>query len=508
MKEFDLNIEKILEDWEVYHAVREIIANALDEQILTGTRDISINKSNDCWHIVDYGRGLNYHHLTQNESEEKIHNDTLIGRFGVGLKDALATFYRHGVVVSILSKYGKITLKQTAKTGFEDIITLHAQIEEAPDPVMVGTDFCLSGCADEEIAKAKRLFLKFSNPEILETTPYGQVIKKNHYFADIYINGVKVAEEENFLFSYNITALNAQIRRALNRERTNVGRTAYTPRIKEILLKCTSNAVITSITDDLKLFGSGKKHDELTWGDIMLHASVQLNKNNEKATFVTQEQLEETPSLIDEIKSKGYETVVVPTSLMEKMTDYNEGTSSNQKIRTSYVYHEEESKSFIPKPIKIDSLSSNELSVYNKKHDILSLIGGQPSVVKCIEIVERLYESSFFDRDVVGLWDKTNKTIFIKRTQLRNVKAFAETLLHECAHAASGADDVSRSFEIKLSEFLGIVAEKAISEKREESNQSNTDNSNCKKIPDDSQMDKNIVAKKSIFGKIRDAFRS
>ena len=40
MREFDLNIEKILESWEVYHAVREIIANALDEQILTNTKDI------------------------------------------------------------------------------------------------------------------------------------------------------------------------------------------------------------------------------------------------------------------------------------------------------------------------------------------------------------------------------------------------------------------------------------------------------------------------------------
>ena len=37
-KEFDLNIENILENWEVYHAIREIIANALDEQILTDSR--------------------------------------------------------------------------------------------------------------------------------------------------------------------------------------------------------------------------------------------------------------------------------------------------------------------------------------------------------------------------------------------------------------------------------------------------------------------------------------
>ena len=44
MREFDLNIEQILESWEVYHAVREIIANALDEQILSQTQDIQIVK--------------------------------------------------------------------------------------------------------------------------------------------------------------------------------------------------------------------------------------------------------------------------------------------------------------------------------------------------------------------------------------------------------------------------------------------------------------------------------
>ncbi len=38
MREFDLNIERVLENWTVAHALREVIANALDEQALTGTR--------------------------------------------------------------------------------------------------------------------------------------------------------------------------------------------------------------------------------------------------------------------------------------------------------------------------------------------------------------------------------------------------------------------------------------------------------------------------------------
>lgn len=116
-KEFDLNIEKILGNWEVYHAVREIIANALDEQKLTGTKEICIHKENGVWHITDYGRGLNYHHLTQNENDEKLSAEGLIGKFGVGLKDSLAVFYRNGIHVTIRSCYGVIHSKADEKGG-------------------------------------------------------------------------------------------------------------------------------------------------------------------------------------------------------------------------------------------------------------------------------------------------------------------------------------------------------------------------------------------------------
>jgi len=92
MKQFDLNIEKILENWETYHAIREIIANALDEQLLTDTKEVEISKQGNAWHIRDYGRGLKYTNLTQNENQEKLSNPKVIGKFGIGLKDAMATF--------------------------------------------------------------------------------------------------------------------------------------------------------------------------------------------------------------------------------------------------------------------------------------------------------------------------------------------------------------------------------------------------------------------------------
>ena len=72
---FDLNIEKILEAWESAHAVRELIANAIDEQQLSETGDIQVFKTDDGdWVIRDFGRGVRYEHFTQNENAEKLQN--------------------------------------------------------------------------------------------------------------------------------------------------------------------------------------------------------------------------------------------------------------------------------------------------------------------------------------------------------------------------------------------------------------------------------------------------
>ena len=461
-KEFDLNIEKILENWEVYHAIREIIANALDEQILTNTKDISIYKSNDgWWHIIDFGRGLNYHHLTQNENEEKLTNDKLIGRFGVGLKDALATLYRHGIKVQIISKYGIITLKEASKSGFDDIITLHAQIAPPQNPNMVGTDFCLLGCNVDDIEKAKSLFLTFSGKNILEKNAYGEVIENSTNTADIYINGVKVAEESNFLFSYNITSLTAQLKKALNRERTNVGRSAYTGRIKDILKACSSEKVIDALVEDLQQFGSGNRHDELSWNDIAMHASIKMNQLHKDTTFVTTSDLQNKPSLIDEMQRSGYNPVVVPDNIISKMEDYNTGAKSGETLTTANQYIKDEKERFVPVEIDINALTVYEKEVYNITDSILKLIGGKPKNVKKIVIVEKIYESELFN-ETLGLWIAGENKILIKRKQLKSLEQYAGTLLHECAHAISGADDVSRDFELKLTEIIGIVSSKLI----------------------------------------------
>src|SRR5699024_9254107 len=151
MKYFDLNIQEVLEHWKVEHAIREIIANALDESILSQTKDIDIiQKSKGIWSIKDYGRGLKIDHFTLNENPEKIDNsDEVIGKFGVGLKDALAAFHRKGVEVTIISKFGKFSLIDVEKHGFKDIQTLHVAFENTSKD-FVGTEVILEGVSEED----------------------------------------------------------------------------------------------------------------------------------------------------------------------------------------------------------------------------------------------------------------------------------------------------------------------------------------------------------------------
>lgn len=462
MKQFDLNIEKILENWETYHALREIIANALDEQLLTNTKDVEITKQGNTWHIRDYGRGLNYTNLTQNENQEKLSNPNVIGKFGIGLKDAMATFDRKRIKVLIKSKFGDITLTKAAKEGFTDIITLHANIAEPSDNNFVGTEFIIEGATDDDISKAKNLFLKFTGEQVLETTKSGDVVNKFGSIGKIYINGVKVAEEENFLFSYNITQLTTAIKKALNRERTNVGRTAYTDSIKKILLACKSTEVAKILADDLQNINYGTQHDELSWIDVQEH-SVKILNQNEKVLFVSSMDIMMHPDMIEEAKASGHQIISIPENLKEKIKG---GTDlSGKPIIDISQFTTNYNDSFSFEFVAIENLTEKEREVYNLTTDILNLVDGKPRIVKEIKISTTMRKDFFSQNETVGIWDLGSSSIIILRKMLNSIKDYAGVLIHEAIHAKSGLGDISRNFEHELTVAIGQVCEKALSKK-------------------------------------------
>lgn len=67
----------------------------------------------------------------------------------------------------------------------------------------------------------------------------------------------------------------------------------------------------------------------------------------------------------------------------------------------------------------------------------------------------RLMEGRY--QEAVGLWEPVEGWIIVKRSQLQSLADFAGTVLHELSHALSGAPDMSLEFEQKLTEELGSI---------------------------------------------------
>jgi hypothetical protein len=460
MREFDLNIERVLENWTVAHALREVIANALDEQALTGTREPEIfQDGGGSWHVRDWGRGLRYEHLTQNENREKLaYPDKVVGKFGVGLKDALATFDRNRISVQIESRYGDITTGKQAKHGFTDIKTLHALISEPADPEFAGTEFILHGdrLGEKQVEEAKALFLHYAGDRVIGMTPAGTVLQPTDVKARarIYVNGLRVAEEDNFLFSYNITSPTKALRQALNRERSNVGRGAYTDRVKAILLSCEQDEVIDALVADLQNYERGTQHDETQWLDVGLHACKQLNARR-KVIFLTAFELAMAPDFVQRAVEDGYETIVIPETIRRKLPNLRDALGN--PMRDLSRYREEWQESFHFTFIDPVDFTADEHAVWDKLPQIFAARGGRPKRIRDIRVSEtmRLMEGRY--QEAVGLWEVEDGRIIVKRTQLQSVATLAGTVLHELSHALSGAPDLSLRFEEKLSEELGTI---------------------------------------------------
>ena len=457
-RQFDLNVETVLDDWEVYHAIREVIANALDEQVLTGTPDIVITGGGTHFEVRDYGRGIRYAHLTQNEDEEKLANPgRVIGKFGVGLKDALATFDRHRIGVALKSRHGDIAITKSSKHGFDDVVTLHAAVAPPSDPALAGTLVVLDGCTAVDMGKAKSLFLRFSGERALDHTHYGDILERAAGApARIYVNGVVVAEEDNFLFSYNITSLTGAMRKALNRERTNVGRSAYTDRVKAILLASGDKDVARRLASTLDGYGSGTQPDEMKWVDVSAHA-CKIHNEAARAVFVTPAQLERNVDAVDQAKRDGLTVTVVPEAVRAKISGATD--ASGNEVRDLNVYRQEFNKSFEYKFVEPADLADAERAVYDMTPDILAMarlgLGNIP--VKISETMRMTATDC-----TTGVWEPTKGWIIIKRDALSSAEEYAGTLMHEAAHAASGAPDASREFEEALTRLLGRAAIAAV----------------------------------------------
>jgi hypothetical protein len=455
---FDLNVEKVLEHWSPAHALREVIANALDEHALVGRPDLPqiVKDEVGVWHVRDVGRGVRYQHLTQNESAEKRASDVVVGQFGVGLKDALATFHRNGIGVRILSPHGTISLVEQSKHGFGDVVTLHAIVDAPAD--IDGTDVALTGITDADVADAMAFFLVFDDTiEVLESTPAGQVLaRRGDAPHSVYVRGVRVAEDDGLLFSYNVTKVDTKLRRALNRERANVGRSAYTDRIKAILLAVETPAVLAQLVADMAGFAKGATRDEVKWNDIAERVVRQLAVADPDTVFVTAAQRWSHPELIRRAEIEGKHVFVIPDALAARLRAADDDT-----VTTLERFAAEWNDRVVIEPIDPDLLTPHERAVLALADELLALLGRRRDEWAVV-VSETLHLTADGTETAHGLWEPALRRIVIHRACLARRELFVATLLHEIGHAVTGATDLTAAFEDGLTRLLGTVGTHAL----------------------------------------------
>ncbi|MGH3118623.1 MAG: ATP-binding protein, partial [Gaiellales bacterium] len=128
-------------------------------------------------------------------------------------------------------------------------------------------------------------------------------------------------------------------------------------------------------------------------------------------------------------------------------------------LRTMEGFISEYNESFQYEFVGVHELHEDERRIFDRASEILELVGISESTAPPIRISSTM-RVGLDTTD--GVWDNELGSIVIKRDQLRSLADFAGTLLHEAAHATTGAVDVTRQFEGVLTDYLGQTSDRAL----------------------------------------------
>lgn len=445
---FDLNIgQNYLSDWEVLFALREIIANALDAK---SDKHIEMENTKDgAFMIRDFGEGLKPENFVFQESDKR-KSKGKIGKFGMGLKDAIGVLWSREIKVKIRTKDYKISFGMRKKT--RELKTLHALFEKIENDDFIGTEFKIFNCLENDISDAISQFIKFQNPKILSSTSYGQIIDKDiNKTASIYINGMKVAEDDKLRFSYNITSPSSNLEKGINRDRKNVSRSVYQSDLVKMIAKVDDNSVLDILQEQFERTYGDNSLSEVTWTEVVIKVcNYIIRKEDGKVVFITNDDIDnnydEYNNLIQSRKVKVFKVSSKIKSILEKKMERLESTKI---FLDAYIVD-------IFETVDYETLSEGEKEVLDKVIKLLKSINvlrGEGYLLDSVRISKENCSYSNHNGDVV----------IIPRTCLRSVESCASSLINALSSIRIGSQQFKDLIIGQLcSEFLEAARENSI----------------------------------------------
>jgi len=416
-----------VKEWDIEKAIREIIQNYLDARQKFKVKG-RIDYRNGGVTIHDFGPGLEPKHLALGISEK---TEDLRGKFGEGLKLALLVFAREGREIVVRSRNQEIRPAIEYDEGFcTDVLVL--QITDTQTPT--GTQIRFP-CTREELEAGKSYFIEFTKQNRHYKRLDSRITLPGGY---IYINGTKVGELPNALYSYHLTEKEAQD--AGNRDRTVVDMNKIQPAIEKILENITAKEVIE------RLWEAAKDNDNLYWERILCLSGYNIMPKSVRAwlrgfyrVFGDNAVLTSGNITADsQADYEGYKIVTLPYSWRYFA----------QKIGVPIAgEHIQASKK--NKRVTMSKLTEIEKANFYKAVMLCEHFYSSPGKVVVVESLNGFCGNKSTET-FRGGYDYNEDTIYLVRELLNNPKELLHCLLHETVHKVTKHGDRTEDFERAL----------------------------------------------------------
>ncbi len=368
--------------------------------------------------------------------------------------------------MSFTNQQGTFIPVERSKTELEGSIkTTQMEVDPAEQIEKAGTLITIEGLKKDDYDKAIVNFLALREDlQLLAASPKGDVYRNTSgNGAEIFLNGMKIATDEDFLFSYHIKEPNKKLQRSLNRENKNLPRDCYRENIITILKSNINNRTQTLIDE---LIDSRDQYDNGEWSFIDVKKLIGLNTNrNILWADSSSKNIEKLIYSLYGMDTKKYEILAL-NSLQYRSMENDDRLKKqtlmhvSEKLKQQRIEEEAEKikvkeqkprKRFEEEDLPIEDLNPIEREGWDwameKARELCGFIRGW----------EKLYEEYQFvlmekNHKYVGLCYTDQKIIKLSRGILKDEYSLLNTLVHEICHATTNGRDGTKKFERGLTD--------------------------------------------------------
>lgn len=426
---------KYVKGWDAEKAIREIIQNYLDSR-----KEFNCEGHLD-WRdgmgiAKDYGPGLELRHLALGVSEKD--GDT-IGKYGEGLKLALLVMAREGRDIEVWANGNVIrpTIEHDADYQTEVMVLNVEPMAPRHAATHTGTSVKFE-CTEEELEAGKRYFEHYLvKKDDFEWMERGKISTPGGF---IFINGAKVGEIPNALFSYHLQE--RETGDIGNRDREIVNRNLVERVVRKVISETSSTKVMERI-----LLAVAREEEawevEIGLNEWMLSKDSRrvwkraFNKVIGKDAVVS----DGNQNADVQARYKGHKILKVGFRWQEALGAIGVETSTEVITRNNGG----------AKKIALKNLTEEERSNFKTARTLVERHYNETGSVSIAEDLSKMSGASQ-DIKVNGVYKRSEDRIYLRRSILADLQQTIHVLLHEAVHKHSGAGDCTAEFERALTD--------------------------------------------------------